>query len=578
MVPRMEASDAERAAERAAAERDTRTSVDDRRTHGVVHTPLVLARDLVDRADRALRRHGMTEGLATDGLRVVDPACGPGIFLAAALTRGAQRLVGIDRDEAALKAARTALEGHLGDATLTLRTGDALEALEVHDGPLLVLGNPPWAGRSASRTPLLETLLDDFREPVRDERKLGVLSDIYVRFWRWAAECVRRRGGAVAFLTNSSFLDGPVHRGMRACLRRWFAELEVLDLGGSSLVARAERDENVFGVRPGVASTVAVAGEGGEAAVRYASLRGTVTEKLRALGDVTFAPVTSTAPAHLFVPTVGERFPEGWLGLDALFPFHREGVQTNRDDLVVGEADVLAGRLQAIALGLARADVEAASVASAHFDPERARRVVREALAADETGASALAAIAYRPFDERSFVTLTPLCHRPRQALLAAMRSSDGALLSVRKDRGDTAWRHVAWTTAIPDNCYLSSRSSCRTRAFPTHRPDGEPNLSSAAAAWQSELDGPLHLHALAVLASATYQARFDVVLHRDYPRIPPPDAGLLAAGQQLVACFLRDPDPDAPPARIGHRTVKAPPGWDAALAACDDAFRSATR
>ena len=48
---------------------------------------------------------------------------------------------------------------------------------------------------------------------------------------------------------------------MRAALLRWFDAIEVIDLGGSALLAKAgERDGNVFGVRVGAAITVAVRG------------------------------------------------------------------------------------------------------------------------------------------------------------------------------------------------------------------------------------------------------------------------------------------------------------------------------
>src|SRR5690606_15742527 len=84
----------------------------------------------------------------------------------------------------------------------------------------VVLGNPPWASRSANRGAReVEALLEDFRRDGTGarlvERKLGVLSDDYVRFFRWSAEVVRRApgGGIVALVTNGSFLDGPVHRG-----------------------------------------------------------------------------------------------------------------------------------------------------------------------------------------------------------------------------------------------------------------------------------------------------------------------------------------------------------------------------
>src|SRR5690606_21336320 len=130
----------------------------------------------------------------------------------------------------------------------------------------LVLGNPPWAAKSGSAARAAsDALLADFRRDERgaplDQRKLGVLPDDYVRFLRWGAEVVRRApgGGALAMVTNGSYLDGAVHRGVRAALLRWFAWVDIIDLGGSALLARepgSAPDQNVFGVRPGPAVIV----------------------------------------------------------------------------------------------------------------------------------------------------------------------------------------------------------------------------------------------------------------------------------------------------------------------------------
>ncbi|MBZ0119227.1 MAG: hypothetical protein K8H88_19695, partial [Sandaracinaceae bacterium] len=350
---------------------------------------------------------------------------------------------------------------------------------------LLVIGNPPWAGRSANREArLTERWLDDFRRepdgtPLR-ERKIGVLSDDYVRFWRWACELARgARGGAVvALVTNASFLDGPVHRGMRAALSRWFTRIDVVDLGGSALVARTgERDDNVFGVRPGTAITIAARDPGHDerraASVRYARLHGSTSDKLGSLSG-SVERETLAAP-QVFVPTPAPGGYERWPSLAELMPFHREGLQTNRDALCVDvdRASLLA-RLRAWASGEA-----IGPPASRHFDPSAARA----ALASDPHLREHVRLLDYRPFDRRFVVTLPAICHRARPELLAAVDASPFSLITVRKDRGARAWTHAALSRVAIDNCYLSARSSCRARAFPTHDPSGAPNLDPRALA-----------------------------------------------------------------------------------------------
>ncbi|MBX3274113.1 MAG: hypothetical protein KF729_27855 [Sandaracinaceae bacterium] len=557
-----------------------------RRARGVVHTPAAIAR-YVARA------------IADAPGTLVDPACGPGVFVAACIEAhgSARRAIGMDVDPAAIAEA-AAVVGPRAEArgwSLELRTGNTLAAPLVERGPLVIVGNPPWAGRTANAgAAYTDALLADFRRDAAGaplgERKIGVLSDDYVRFLRWACEQLRRpQGGALAMVTSASFLDGPVHRGMRARLLRWFATIDLVDLGGSALVAKegGVRDENVFGVRPGVVITVArrPAGhpEDRDGEVRVAALRGARADKLDALdrGALDFVPLAPAAPLARFVPArdVGPAYAR-WPPLPALLPFHREGVQTNRDELCV-DADRarLDARLDAFARG--EAWPGKAGVPSAHYDPRAAAAALTRARAAGET---VVRRLAYRPGDDRFACLVRGPCHRPRLDLLAAMDRSVRALLTVRKDRGERAWAHFGATPHPVDNCWLSSRSSCRTRAFPTHRPDGVPNLDAAAVrAWAGFVPEPVALsdYVLGVLAAASYRARYDDALRADYPRIPPPpdraafDA--LSAAGSAVAAALSAPPQGGAHVVIGHR-VLASDALEAAVRACDVAYRTVDR
>lgn len=578
--------------EAAARHREAELSAAERRRNGVVHTPPYLSHYILGRADAALRGLGFGEGVADASVEIIDPACGPGIFLASAMELGAKpaQLWGIDVDRGAIAVGRKVFGSGVkleSKQTLGLHLGKPA-------GPRIICGNPPWSGRVDGAPEQSDAQLLDFRVGLEGERKLGVLSDAYVRFLRWAAEGLREGPGVLAMVTNNSYLNGPVHRGMRQRLGEWFDRVEITDLGGSALVARREgADANVFGVRPGAAIVVASrSGKPSDALgqVYYRRLRGTLEEKTAALaGEASFEELPVEGPSYLWVPVAGEKFPEGWVSLAELFPFHREGIQTNRDDVAVApDAATMSSRLQAIALGLRRADVSKAQQSSRHFDPEGARKKLAEVLSRDPEGHSICAPLAYRPFDERVCVVMHPLCHRPRPELLEAAKHSKRLLLSVRKDRGDKPWRHVAVTQAVPDNCYFSSRSSCRTRAFPSHDPSGASNLSPLAQEWAAKLGGEdaLFDYALGILSAASYQAQYEGALKHDYPRVPPPgeNAGdVAAAGARLSAAFLEPTSckPDAlengaidgaAEAEIGHRRLVFGAAFLAALDACETA------
>ncbi len=596
--------DAERIAAAAAAARDVvlRASPARRREHGVVHTPAELARLVARAAHDMLVRQGVAEGLFDARVHVIDPASGPGAFVAATLAFAAERsrrvprITAIDLDADALRAAEVLvpLASEQGTPLALvqadmLRDDAILTKLAADDAIPVLIGNPPWSVARAVATPAMQALLEDFRRDEHGqrlaERKLGVLADAYVRFIRATAEVVRRARAAavVGLVTNASFLDGPVHRGMRGALCAWFDAIDVIELGGSALLARVERsarqrDDNVFGVR--TAATITLLGRSQRyteprsdeprkelARVRHARVFGDRRAKLEVLGRtppsqldyLTFKP---SPPLLRFVPTRsgnhGVRY-ASFPSLAEIMPFHREGVQTNRDALVIdGDRSRLLERLHAIAPGCESQADNAWLVPRTHFDPARARRALAEVLERDPEGERglAIAPIAYRPFDLRYFSPVSPLCHRPRPELLAAFRHEPLALVAVRKDRSDVPYAHFGAARVVIDNCYLSTRSSCRARAFPVRDPEGRENL---APDFRRQLEERLghavsardySSYALAVLAAPKYRERYQEELRLDYPRLPWPDgsvrfASLVRAGEGLAQLLV--PQASAP-------------------------------
>jgi hypothetical protein len=606
----------ERAVARASAARDrqVRGQRDWPRT-GIVHTPLELARYAAQALDAALRRMDMEHGLADPRVALVDPACGPGAFLAAVLAQakgpGPRWLVGLDSDPRALEAARGLLAAEAAQRgwRLRLERCDALTRESPWPAALapgmvaVVLGNPPWRAAHAPTSSVTDAWMKDFLEDGEGrrlaERRLGVLQDAYVQFWRWAAEVARRgpAGGAVLFVTNGSFLEGPVHRGMRRALLEWFDGMDVLDLGGSGLVARQGRsDANVFGVRPQVAVTLAWRG-GSPGRVTYGRLWGSRADKLARLMDRGRSAAPQLAlhpkpPAFVFVPCAGDAWPEEAVSLVDLMPFHREGIQSNRDAVATDvDRDRLLVRLRAFASGRAGPELEPALRAARHYDPERAREAVRRAFVDDPDGLAgrSVRPVAYRPFEPRWFAPVAPLCHRPRPALLRAVDASAMVLLTVRKDRGDRPWAHFGVVRHVPDNCWLSTRSSCRTRAFPSHDPEGRPNVGAEVLrSWEQRLGTTLAArdvlpYALATLASPGYRERFGGELRLDYPRLlPPPDVqaweAMVGAGEALCRAFLDRPARvDSPTMVVGHAEVPVPRALERAVACAQKAFEGLT-
>ncbi|HYG58451.1 MAG TPA: N-6 DNA methylase, partial [Symbiobacteriaceae bacterium] len=119
---------------------------DSKKAGGVFYTPPDIAGDMV--------RHALAATKPGRPLRILDPACGDGAFLAAAHRHApTARLYGVDIDPLAVAAARSATPGS------SIKCGNALmgfdwvaEFPEVFTGDDpgfdMVIGNPPWVSLS----------------------------------------------------------------------------------------------------------------------------------------------------------------------------------------------------------------------------------------------------------------------------------------------------------------------------------------------------------------------------------------------------------------------------------------------
>ena len=92
----------------------------------------------------------------------------------------------------------------------------------------------------------------------------NALSDMYVKFFRWAVDRLEGRDGIVCFVSNNSFVDQIAFDGMRKHLLQDFTQVYHLHLEGNvrhnpTLAGTAY---NVFGIQVGVGITVADQSQG----------------------------------------------------------------------------------------------------------------------------------------------------------------------------------------------------------------------------------------------------------------------------------------------------------------------------
>jgi predicted helicase len=346
-----------------------------RKHRGVFFTPQPIADYIVAQTDRLLRDQcGFPDGLADDRVTIIDPACGTGVFLLAAinflrrksndnrcLESLISRLIGIEILPPASLLAKLNIALTLAEMGYDFRnfeqinilTADALspdtqskiQNPKTKTFPVL-LGNPPFSSLSTTINPWITRLVrgdDEIRGYVRangqqlGERKTW-LHDDYVKFIRLSQWHIEEAGcGLVGFVTNHGYLDNTTFRLMRHELLRVFPHIEILDLHGnrkkhetSPTPTRSasegpnglhSRDENIFSLDQGIAisflcrpPTLARSASEGKtsSSIGYAELWGSRKQKLDALAAGTEAPRQDCLPSPALQAGVLNPQPPNW--------------------------------------------------------------------------------------------------------------------------------------------------------------------------------------------------------------------------------------------------------------------------
>jgi len=508
----------------------------ERRIHGIYPTPQPLI-DYIVRSVQILLRSklGLPAGLADPGVRLLDPAAGSMGFIRSLGPDPLNRFLGIEL---------LGSEARKAPGERTAVCADALApAPEILDRSFnVVIGNPPWRGRSSHRGPWIADLLRDYFQV--DGRSLGErnpkwINDDYVKFLRLAQWLIERNGeGIVGFVLNHNFLDAPTFRGLRASLLRTFQEIYVLDLHGN---ARKRERGNVFpGVAQGAAILLLVKKPGLRRRVLRADLDGSRRDKLSFLsrsdaGTTPWTEIVPREPGYLFVAgdrAVEREFRQG-LALPEIFPVHGTGIVTGRD----AEATAL--------------------------DPD----VLRARFGADHE--DRIRMFLARPFDLRFIFYAEGIVERPRRGLMSNMMDGGNVgLIVTRQCKGEPGALVTRWMTGHKVLCGYDSSS-----LFPLYLAAGAERRPNLAAGLQQRFGEPEAIlgYVYAVLYSESYRQRYRDLLQRSFPRIAfPRDPRLFAAlsglGRELIGLhLLQDPrlqdpsetiDPQAREYRIGAYPV----------------------
>jgi predicted helicase len=122
----------------------------------------------------------------------------------------------------------------------------------------VIIGNPPYSkgqksandGAQNLKYAHLDSRISETYALRTEASNKNALYDSYLRAFRWSSDRLEDRGGILAFVSNSGWLDGSGMDGFRKCLEDEFTSIYVLNLRGNARTSgdlRQREAGNVFG-------------------------------------------------------------------------------------------------------------------------------------------------------------------------------------------------------------------------------------------------------------------------------------------------------------------------------------------
>lgn len=220
------------------------------------------------------------------------------------------------------------------------------------DTPVMcIIGNPPYAVSSTNKNDWIEKLISDYKRDL-DEKSYNSLSDDYVKFIRYGQHFVEKNGsGILAYISNSSFIDGIVFRQMRKNLLECFDKIYILNLHGNAkkkeVCQDGSSDQNVFDIMQGVSINIFIKTgkkkKNDLGKVFNFDLFGKREHKYEYLinnnlNSADWQKLNYSEPNYFFVQKSfinNEKYDSGFK-VDELFPINSVGIVTSRDAVLIG--------------------------------------------------------------------------------------------------------------------------------------------------------------------------------------------------------------------------------------------------
>lgn len=605
-----------------------------RKQFGVWYTPPEVVEYMVKRVDYFLREKlSLPLGLADENVVLLDPCCGTGSYLIEAIKIIHHRFKETSGELASSKLRKAVKERVIGFELLTapfvishLQLGLLLSKLNAPLGEddraavyltnaltgwlprdktkqeafafsefreerdaadrvkqgakiLVVIGNPPYdryAGVSEEEE-------GDFIQPYKKDlyERFGIrkqlLDDLYIRFFRLGERVIAEHSGKgiVAFISNSSWLNGESHPIMREHIVQNFNEIWIDNLRGSGAYSGSRGpdgfpDRNVFehslgsiGIKVGVAVTTLLksSANSGIPEAFHRDFWGQGWQKrqiLKERGDSEdfIHDYESISPKHelawkLSPQKVNSKYSQ-WKPIPYVFPTYFSGVNTNRGDSITHiDRDVLVRRMK-VYFDINKSDTDVEKLCPdlmnpvARYDPKKVRQILLAKKSFDENN---IVDFQFKPFDKwlLYYEREGKLINEKRPKYFEQIWEGNVFFLTYKKSNHTRMWDQLYVTSNLAE-----LQVTYNSQPFPLYIRRNElgkdvflPNinrelLKELCKRWHIpysveansihnlsesfQLAEELFFHAIAILQATAYRTENSDQLRQNWARIPIPD------------------------------------------------------
>jgi predicted helicase len=437
-------------------------------------------------------------------------------------------------------------------------------------------------------------LVERYKGRVRleGEKNIQALDDDYIKFIRFAHHHVEQTGyGIMAYITNHSYVNGLIHRGMREELLKTFNSIYVLDLHGilKGKSPDGSLDQNVFDIKQGVAIIIAVKNFKEKDETDYLKdtevfaydLYGTRNDKYKFLenNDIKSIPwqhLNSHKPRYSFaldnsLKEVETEYNTETFSLIDIFLKSSNGLETGKDEFFIAFfqeeltpviSDFFNPTLSNSELSKKYDITEKNTSDSNEWDFFK----IRNRFSKQEIDLEKIIKLYYRPFDFR-FIYYDKFLRRMQEDNLSHLLQDNIGLMCMRQVvMAESEYNHFGVTNYIIDNRSFSSNKG-RPSLFPLYIYPNTKNKKSKGTQGNLFLEKTSNFHPefleviqkklgyiptpeeifhyiYAIFHSPTYRDRYAEFLKIDFPRVPLTSSkqlfqNLSSQGQVLVDLHL---------------------------------------